>query len=388
MTRGRRPNLTLEPSRQLQTQRAFRERKAAHLKHLEDTVKSQADKILQLKKRLGEEDVSIDDDEDALAHAGQDDEFSSNDTASPPHNTNKRRRLKSEQTSPDDVLAKVLYSPPPPPPQSTSPVSTMSPLLASNSAPPSHTCSQCQRLRHQNSELNRLLADADKQLAFYRQQSGTATTSASSGSGFSENPTSPSSPSSPVYNQQYPYTAAPNSAAAAAAAAASYASKAPPPHHPQHARIQWTQPLSPSLQMQYGSGGAAPAQAAYTNSNSTNNNHTRNETSNTYNAHQRYSTAPDSLDDHSSRPTPTPASASATATATFTTNNTPATYHHHHPPPPVQARSSPRCQPSSRQCGPSHPAAAAAPPPVGVQADQDKCCLGLFACDADGRIIV
>lgn len=39
MARGRRPNLSLEPSRQLLTQRAFRERKAAHLKNLEESVK-------------------------------------------------------------------------------------------------------------------------------------------------------------------------------------------------------------------------------------------------------------------------------------------------------------------------------------------------------------
>jgi hypothetical protein len=38
MTRGRRPNLSLEPSRQLLTQRAFRERKAAHLRSLEEAV--------------------------------------------------------------------------------------------------------------------------------------------------------------------------------------------------------------------------------------------------------------------------------------------------------------------------------------------------------------
>ncbi|PWN41915.1 hypothetical protein IE81DRAFT_153483 [Ceraceosorus guamensis] len=39
MARGRRPNLDLEPSRQLLTQRAFRERKAAHLRDLEEAVK-------------------------------------------------------------------------------------------------------------------------------------------------------------------------------------------------------------------------------------------------------------------------------------------------------------------------------------------------------------
>lgn len=52
MTRGRKPNLSLEPSRQLQTQRAFRERKAAHLCELEATVKRQAAELLDLKRKL------------------------------------------------------------------------------------------------------------------------------------------------------------------------------------------------------------------------------------------------------------------------------------------------------------------------------------------------
>lgn len=51
MTRGRKPNLSLEPSRQLQTQRAFRERKAAHLCELEATVKRQAAELLDLKRK-------------------------------------------------------------------------------------------------------------------------------------------------------------------------------------------------------------------------------------------------------------------------------------------------------------------------------------------------
>lgn len=53
MTRGRRPDLTLEPSRQLQTQRAFRQRKAEHLRYLEETVKSQAEEIERLKAGVG-----------------------------------------------------------------------------------------------------------------------------------------------------------------------------------------------------------------------------------------------------------------------------------------------------------------------------------------------
>jgi hypothetical protein len=38
MTRGRRPDAGLEPSRQLLTQRAFRQRRAAHLAELEEKV--------------------------------------------------------------------------------------------------------------------------------------------------------------------------------------------------------------------------------------------------------------------------------------------------------------------------------------------------------------
>lgn len=53
MTRGRRPDPTLQPSRQLQTARAFRERKAAHLRSLEERVKEQDAEILQLKAKLG-----------------------------------------------------------------------------------------------------------------------------------------------------------------------------------------------------------------------------------------------------------------------------------------------------------------------------------------------
>ncbi|PWN23780.1 hypothetical protein BCV69DRAFT_279697 [Microstroma glucosiphilum] len=52
MTRGRKPNLSLEPSRQLQTQRAFRERKAAHLVELEATVKRQAAELIDLKRKV------------------------------------------------------------------------------------------------------------------------------------------------------------------------------------------------------------------------------------------------------------------------------------------------------------------------------------------------
>lgn len=54
MTRGRRPDLSIEPSRQLQTQRAFRERKAAYLRGLEEEVQQQQDTIEQLRRRLGE----------------------------------------------------------------------------------------------------------------------------------------------------------------------------------------------------------------------------------------------------------------------------------------------------------------------------------------------
>lgn len=76
MTRGRRRDPTLEPTRQLQTSRAFRERRAAHLKALEEQVENQAEEIKRLKARLGE---AVDGDEDgegkeeeaAAALAGQ-----------------------------------------------------------------------------------------------------------------------------------------------------------------------------------------------------------------------------------------------------------------------------------------------------------------------------
>lgn len=52
MTRGRRRDPTLQPSRQLQTARAFRERKAVHLRNLEATVKKQEAELVELRRRL------------------------------------------------------------------------------------------------------------------------------------------------------------------------------------------------------------------------------------------------------------------------------------------------------------------------------------------------
>lgn len=52
MGRGRRPYLALEPTRALQTQRAFRQRKAEHLASLEDSVKQLTDENAKLRKLL------------------------------------------------------------------------------------------------------------------------------------------------------------------------------------------------------------------------------------------------------------------------------------------------------------------------------------------------
>ncbi|CBQ67893.1 conserved hypothetical protein [Sporisorium reilianum SRZ2] len=52
MGRGRRPNLALEPTRALQTQRAFRQRKAEHLANLEESVKILSDENAKLRKLL------------------------------------------------------------------------------------------------------------------------------------------------------------------------------------------------------------------------------------------------------------------------------------------------------------------------------------------------
>ncbi|CDS02053.1 uncharacterized protein SPSC_02732 [Sporisorium scitamineum] len=52
MGRGRRPNLALEPTRALQTQRAFRQRKADHLANLEESVKILTDENAKLRKLL------------------------------------------------------------------------------------------------------------------------------------------------------------------------------------------------------------------------------------------------------------------------------------------------------------------------------------------------
>lgn len=52
MGRGRRPNLALEPTRALQTQRAFRQRKAEHLAGLEATVKQLTDENARLRQLL------------------------------------------------------------------------------------------------------------------------------------------------------------------------------------------------------------------------------------------------------------------------------------------------------------------------------------------------
>lgn len=52
MGRGRRPNLALEPTRALQTQRAFRQRKAEHLASLEDAVKQLSEENAKLSKLL------------------------------------------------------------------------------------------------------------------------------------------------------------------------------------------------------------------------------------------------------------------------------------------------------------------------------------------------
>ncbi|PWZ02533.1 hypothetical protein BCV70DRAFT_196774 [Testicularia cyperi] len=52
MGRGRRPNLALEPTRALQTQRAFRQRKAEHLANLESSVKQLAEENEKLRRLL------------------------------------------------------------------------------------------------------------------------------------------------------------------------------------------------------------------------------------------------------------------------------------------------------------------------------------------------
>ncbi|EPQ26243.1 uncharacterized protein PFL1_06178 [Pseudozyma flocculosa PF-1] len=52
MGRGRRPNLALEPTRSLQTQRAFRQRKAEHLANLEASVKRLTEENGQLRSLL------------------------------------------------------------------------------------------------------------------------------------------------------------------------------------------------------------------------------------------------------------------------------------------------------------------------------------------------
>nr|CDI51409.1 conserved hypothetical protein [Melanopsichium pennsylvanicum 4] len=52
MGRGRRPNLALEPTRALQTQRAFRQRKAQHLANLEDSINSLTQENAKLRKLL------------------------------------------------------------------------------------------------------------------------------------------------------------------------------------------------------------------------------------------------------------------------------------------------------------------------------------------------
>lgn len=52
MGRGRRPNLSLEPTRALQTQRAFRQRKAEHLASLEDSVARLTQENAKLRKLL------------------------------------------------------------------------------------------------------------------------------------------------------------------------------------------------------------------------------------------------------------------------------------------------------------------------------------------------
>ncbi|UTT94674.1 hypothetical protein NDA17_004248 [Ustilago hordei] len=52
MGRGRRPNMALEPTRALQTQRAFRQRKAEHLASLEESVAKLTDENAKLRKLL------------------------------------------------------------------------------------------------------------------------------------------------------------------------------------------------------------------------------------------------------------------------------------------------------------------------------------------------
>ncbi|KAN0063579.1 hypothetical protein ACQY0O_004027 [Thecaphora frezii] len=52
MGRGRRPNLSLEPTRSLQTQRAFRQRKAEHLANLEESVKRLTEENGRLRRLL------------------------------------------------------------------------------------------------------------------------------------------------------------------------------------------------------------------------------------------------------------------------------------------------------------------------------------------------
>ncbi|CAO1630191.1 unnamed protein product [Sympodiomycopsis kandeliae] len=110
MTRGRRPNLSVEPSRQLQTQRAFRQRKAAHLQELEETIQKQKQEILLLRQQISDGET-----------------------------VTKKRRLSSDQ----------------------------SPNTAFRSSPLQPGCHQCQVMYDENARLNRLLHGARSQLDSY-----------------------------------------------------------------------------------------------------------------------------------------------------------------------------------------------------------------------------
>lgn len=323
MTRGRRPNLTLEPSRQLQTQRAFRERKAAHLRDLEDTVQRQAEEIATLKERLGEdvEDEAV--------------------------TTNKRPR--AAEVGDGKRRADASSTAPPP-------------------------CGNCQQLHTRNTDLLRQLAETERQLAYQRQSSGT--TSASATTATTSVTSSPSSISSPAGSSKAAFSSSSNNVGVPHRfASPNYTQSARAT--PAQGRIHWTQPLSPSLQVPY-----HPAQTY----------ERRVDTSTPY--HNRY---PDP--DYNQQYTrlvpphnPNAQAAAMYASATPPTSSSPhAPYEQQHhrvatypPQSTTKCQGKSTCDDNSSRCRPTQPATAV----PDTLPDQDKCCLGLFDCDADGRIIV
>ncbi|PWN30490.1 hypothetical protein BDZ90DRAFT_15650 [Jaminaea rosea] len=219
MTRGRRRDTTLEPTRQLQTSRAFRERRAAHIKALEEQVRTQADEIAQLRAQLNLEEGGsslkdgggADGHDKASGYTQQQQRYnhhassslsSSLSEADLPEKDGEGKKRKTMERYNDDP--------------STRPSASTSELSSSTTpSSPLSTCSNCESVKQQANQLMMMLTDMEQRMGPLR------------AAGVSLGQTIQHTPQHSHDSVSQPrslYTAPP-------AATPAFASQAPPQHH-------------------------------------------------------------------------------------------------------------------------------------------------------------